>query len=74
MRLEPTTNILSISDLEKFCKGIFGLRNFSEKVLVVGPFLARAVQEPLRAGHDQWCPRMTKDFNFVLGQENFFRI
>jgi len=31
MRLEPTTNTLSVLDLEKFCKGIFGLRSFFEK-------------------------------------------
>jgi len=36
--------------------------------------LAHASQEPMTIGRNFWYPLMAKDFNFVSGQENFFRI
>jgi len=41
---------------------------------VVGPFLACVAQEPMALGRNHWYPLMAKDFNFVSGQEKFFRI
>ena len=45
-----------------------------QKILVIGPLLARVVQESMAVGRNQWCPLMAKDLNFVSGQEKFFRI
>ena len=38
---------------KSFVKAFLDLEIF-RKVLVVGPFLAHAVQEPLAVGHNQW--------------------
>ena len=74
MRIEPTTYALRVFGLRRnFVKAFLDLEVFS-KSFSSRAFLARVVQEPLAVGHNQWCPLMAKDFNFVSGQENFFRI
>jgi len=74
MRFEPTTNVLGISDLGKFCKGIFLDLEIFLKISSSRALLACVVQEPMALGRNYWCSLMAKDFNFVSGPENFFHI